>query len=80
MEKGQSSKSGAHEHWTATCKRMTLEHITPYTNIDSKGLELNVRPEIIKFLIENKGSKPTDIGLRQCFVDETKRQAKQKQK
>ena len=70
MEKEQSSKSGAWENWTATCKRMTLEHyIIPYT-VTPKALELNVRPEIIKFLIENKGSKLTDIGLMQCFVDE----------
>ena len=43
MEQGQSSKSGAREHWTATCKRMTLEHITPYTNIDSKGIRIECK-------------------------------------
>ena len=92
MEKEQSSKSGAWENWTATCKRMTLEHyiiqicihicihihihiyiciIYVYIcicihiqTVTPKALELNVRPEIIKFLIENKGSKLTDIGLR----------------
>ena len=70
------------ENWTATCKRMKLEHfLTPYTKINLKWTkDLYVRPETIKLLEENIGRTLGDINQSKILYDPPPRVTEIKQK
>ena len=59
------------ENWTATCKRVKLEHfLTPYTKVNSKWIkDLNVRPDTVKLLEENIDRTLYDINHSKILFD-----------
>ena len=70
------------ENWTATWKRMNLEHsLTPYTKINSKWIkDLNLRPDTIKLLEENIGRTLCDINHNKILFDPPPREMEIKYK
>ena len=82
MEKRQPLQQTVLENWTATCRRMKLDHfLTTHTKIDSKWMrDLNVRQESIKILEENTGSNVCDLSHRNFLLDMSPKAREQKQK
>ena len=70
------------KNWTATCKRMKLEHsLTTYTKINSKWIkDLSVRPDTIKHLDENIGRTLNDINHSKILFDPPPREMEIKTK
>ena len=70
------------ENWTATCKRVKLEHfLTPYTKINSKWIkDLNLRPDTVKLLEENIGRTLYDINHSKILFDPAPREMEIKTK
>ncbi|XP_064441285.1 F-box-like/WD repeat-containing protein TBL1XR1 isoform X2 [Mirounga angustirostris] len=71
-EKDSLFKKWCWENWTATCRRMKLDHfLTPHTKIDSKSWkDLNVRQESISILKENTGSILFNLSHSSFFLEE----------
>ena len=56
------------ENWSATCKRMKLEHFVTKRNA-KQSKDLSLRPETIKLLQENIGKSLSDINHRRILYD-----------
>ena len=71
MEKGQLVQYWCQENWTATWKRMKLQHsLTPYTKINSKWIkDLDRRPNTTNLLVENTGQTLSNINDSNIFSD-----------
>ena len=70
------------QNWTATCKRMKLDHcLTPSTKVNSKQIkDLNVNHETIKLLEKNIGKNLLDVNISDFFMNIPLQAREKKQK
>ena len=70
------------ENWTATCRRMKLDHfLTPDTKINSKWMkDLNVRQQAIKTLHEKTGNNLFDLSCSNFLLNTSPKARKLKAK
>ena len=62
------------ENWLAMCRKQKLDpFLTPYTKINSRWINLNIRPNTIKTLEENLGKTIQDIGIGKDFMTRTQK-------
>ena len=78
MEKKPVPSINGVGNWTATCRKLKLDHfLTSYTKINSKWMkDLNVRQDSIKILEENSGNTLFELG-HSNFLQDTSMKARE---